>query len=127
MHFMMTWKPADNDASLAPPPAGLITDMDDLLAEAFRTGKIVLTGGMMPLSSGGVVRLAGGKVAVTDGPFVETKELIGGYCIIDVASREEAMAMALDFVNLHQKYGYEGEAEVRRLMGPDEFDPSQPG
>ena len=67
------------------------------------------------------MRLSGGKLTVTDGPFSETKELIGGYAIYDVKSKEDALEWVRRFMELHQENwpGWEGESELRQVFGPD--------
>ena len=73
--------------------------------------------GLQPSSAGTRVRLKGGKITVTDGPLHESKEIIGGYAIIDAKSREEALGLARRFMELHQKHWptFEGECEMRPL------------
>src|SRR5262249_31746665 len=66
-----------------------------------KTGALISTGGLAPSSMGAKVRVSGGKVVVTDGPFTETKEIVGGFAIVDVASKEEAIAIAREFWQLH--------------------------
>jgi len=70
------------------------------------------------LLAGRRLRLEKGKISVTDGPFVETKEVIGGYAIIDAKSREKALAIARRFMELHRDHwpAFEGELEVRPFM-----------
>jgi hypothetical protein len=65
------------------------------------------------------VRLAGGEIIVTDGPFAESKEVVGGYAIFEYETREEAIASAVEFMNVHKEFGdgWEGECEMR-LMAP---------
>ena len=66
------------------------------------------------------MRLSGGKLTVFDGPFTESKEVIGGYAVYDLPSREEAMKWATRFMEVHRDNwpGWEGEAEVRQIFGP---------
>jgi hypothetical protein len=63
------------------------------------------------------VKLKGGKITVVDGPFTESKEIVGGYSIIDAKSRDEALALARRFMELHLKHWptFEGECEMRPL------------
>jgi hypothetical protein len=88
-----------------------------LSAEATKGGTMVEMGGLLPSAMGARVRLLGGRLAVCDGPFTETKELIGGYAIFDLASKQEAIDWATRFMALHQEHwpGWEGEAEVRQM------------
>jgi hypothetical protein len=64
------------------------------------------------------VRQSRGKLTVTDGPFSEAKEVIGGYAVFDVATKEEAMALTMRFMELHLKHWpeWEGESEVRQMF-----------
>jgi hypothetical protein len=93
--------------------------------EATRAGTMLGTGGLAPTTQGGRVRLSGGKVTVTDGPFTESKEVIGGYAQFDLKSKEEAIESAVRFMELHKKHwpGWEGETEVRQMFGPEDFPP----
>jgi len=77
--------------------------------------------GLTPSAQGGRIRLSGGKVSVTDGPFTESKELVGGYAIFEVASKAEAMKLGSQFVQLHADVmgpDYEMEVELRELYAP---------
>ena len=66
-----------------------------------------------------------GKVTVTDGPFTETNEVLGGYAQFELKSRDDAIKSAVRFMELHKKHwpGWEGETEVRQMFGPDDFGP----
>ena len=74
----------------------------------------------MPVSTGAQVRIADGKVSVIDGPFVESKEMIGGYAIFELRDKEEAVALAVEFMQLHKEHmpGWEGTCEVRAYAMP---------
>jgi hypothetical protein len=91
--------------------------------EATRAGAMVQTGGLLPSAMGARVRLSAGKLTVTDGPFAETKELIGGYAVYDVKSKQEAIEWTSRFMQLHKDHwpGWEGESEIRQI-----FEPPQP-
>lgn len=71
--------------------------------------------GLRPSSAGARVRLQAGKITVTDGPFAESKEIVGGYAIMDAKTREEALALARRFMEIHRTHwpAFEGESEVR--------------
>ena len=71
------------------------------------------------------VRVSGGKVTAIDGPFTESKEVIGGYAVFELKSKQEALEGALRFMELHKKHwpGWEGETEVRQMFGPEDFAP----
>jgi hypothetical protein len=79
-------------------------------------------GGLAPTAAGVRIRLSKGKLTVTDGPFSEAKEVVGGYAIFELASKEEAIEQGVRFLELHKKHwkGWEGETEIRRLFGPGE-------
>jgi hypothetical protein len=120
MRFMMIVKHAENQG---PPPKPLMDAIAKLGEEATRAGTMLGTGGLAPTTQGGRVRLSGGKVTVTDGPFTESKEVIGGYAQFDLKSKEEAIESAVRFMELHKKHwpGGEGETEVRQMFGPEDF------
>jgi hypothetical protein len=85
-----------------------------------RRGVLVQTGGLLPSSMGAArVRVGGGKTTVTDGPFVETKELIGGYAVVETGSLDEAIALGKQFMEIHAAVigsSYEGECEIRQMF-----------
>ena len=74
----------------------------------------------MPVSTGAQVQIADGKLSVVDGPFVEAKELVGGYAIFELRDKEEAVAVAVEFMQLHKEHmpGWEGTCEVRSFATP---------
>ena len=110
MRFLMTY--TGNDT--APPSPEKIAEIGRFSEEMARSGVLVDTGGILPSSKGARVRLAQGKFTVTDGPFPETKELIVGYAIIQVKSKEEAIEQARRFMSI----AGDGEGELRQLVGP---------
>ena len=120
MRFMTMVKAVENSG---PPPKALMDAIANLGMEAAQAGVLVESGGLAPTAKGGRVRLSGGKLAVFDGPFAEAKEVVGGYAVYDLASREEAMKWATRFMELHRDNwpGWEGEAEVRQIFGPSDF------
>ena len=80
-------------------------------------------GGLLPSSKGARVRAAGGKLTVTDGPFIEAKELIGGYGILEAGSKEEAIEVGKVFMKIHVDVlgpSYEGELEIRQMFEPSD-------
>jgi hypothetical protein len=91
--------------------------MGKFIEEATKNGNFVSAAGLQPTSAGTRVKLQGGKITVVDGPFTESKEIVGGYSIIDAKSREEALALARRFMELHLKHWptFEGECEMRPL------------
>ena len=98
-------------------PQALMDAMGEFVGESFKSGILKDTAGLKPTSEGFRIRSSKNKLTVTDGPFTEGKEVVGGFAMIEVASREEAMKMARDFMELHRVHwpAFEGECEVRPL------------
>ena len=96
------------------PPAEMFTAVEEFAAEATKQGVLVIRGGLFPSSAGARVRVAKGRIKVTDGPFSEAKEVVGGWAILRVNSRAEALENARQFMELHSKHwpGWEGTSEV---------------
>jgi hypothetical protein len=117
MKFMMLVKSALNSQN-KPPPKELIEAMGKLEAEARSAGALLDTGGLMPPATGARVTIRGGKMIVTDGPFAEAKEVVGGYAIFEVASKDEALEWSKRFMGLHSQHWkeWEGELEMRRFF-----------
>jgi hypothetical protein len=103
----------------APIPQALLDEMGNFVNEKLKSGALIDTAGLQPSSSTAIVRLSRGKVSVTDGPFTEAKEVIGGYALINAASRKEAIDLATAFVEIHRRTWPEFECacEVRPLEG----------
>jgi hypothetical protein len=120
MRFMIMVKSAE---TAVPPPKALMDAIAKLGEESARAGVLVETGGLFPTATATKVRLAGGKLATTDGPFAESKEVVGGYAIYDVASKEEAVRQTTRFMELHREHwkGWDGEAEIRQIFEAPEF------
>jgi hypothetical protein len=95
-------------------------EMGKLAEKQVKAGAMIDSGGLLPLAMGARVGLAGGKVFVTDGPFAESKEVVGGYAIFEFKTKGEALASAVEFMNLHKDHweGWEGECEMRLMMAP---------
>ena len=101
-----------------PPDPRLMAAMDKYSEDMAKAGILIGTGGLLPSARGARVRAADGRLSVTDGPFVESKELIGGYAIIDAASRERAIELGQQFMQIHVDVlgpGYQGELEIRQM------------
>jgi hypothetical protein len=103
-----------------PPPPALMEAMGKFVSQALQDGTLVDTGGLLPSKDGTRVRLSKGKIIVTDGPFTESKEVIGGYAILNVDSRAHALRIATEFMELHRKHWpeFEGESELRPMFDP---------
>ena len=116
MRYMMFIKHTE-DYRNANVPASLYEEMGKFIEEMTKSGNFVSGAGLQPSSAGARVRLKNGKITVMDGPFTETKELVGGYAIIDAKTREEALSIAHRFMELHLKHwpAFEGESEMRPL------------
>ena len=102
-----------------PPPPELFEAIMKLGGEATEAGVLLDTAGLLPSAAGARVSLARGKIAVTDGPFTESKELVS-YALYEVRSKEEAVEWASRFMRLHRDLweGWEGETSVLQVMGP---------
>lgn len=96
-------------------PAGLYEAMGEFVSAGFKSGAIIDTAGLKPTSDATRIRLSGRKITVIDGPFVESKEVVGGYALMEMKSREEALEYARKFMDIHLEYWpeFEGECEVR--------------
>jgi hypothetical protein len=123
MKFMMIVKHSEKQG---PPPKGLIDAITKISEEAAKSGTMLGSGGLGPTALGARVRVSGGKVTVTDGPFAEAKEVVGGYAQFELKSKEEAVESAVRFMELHKKHwpGWEGETEVRQMLGPGDCGPT---
>jgi hypothetical protein len=99
------------------PTPKLMEAMHKLADREIKAGRMLDTGGLTPVSMGAQVRIADGKLSVIDGPFVEAKEVVGGYAIFELRDKEEAVVMAKEFMQLHLDHmpGWEGTCELRAL------------
>ena len=116
MRFMSIVKGAETNA---PPSPELMAAIEALAAEMFQQGVMLEMGGLLPTATGARIRLSGGKLTVTDGPFTEAKEVVGGYAILKADSKAEAVEMGRRFMQLHADIlgpGYELELEVRQMF-----------
>jgi hypothetical protein len=115
MRFMMLVKSTENSG---PPPKELVDAIAKLGEEAAKEGSMIESGGLAPAAMSTRVRLAEGKITAIDGPFAETRELVGGYAIFEFKSKQEAIESALRFMELHRKHwpGWEGETEIRQIF-----------
>ena len=122
MKFMMIVKHPEKQG---PPPKELMDAIAKLADEAAKAGTMLGSGGLGPTAMGARIRLSGGQLTVTDGPFTEAKEVVGGYAQFELKSKEEAVQNAVRFMELHKKHwpGWEGETEVRQMFGPDDLAP----
>jgi hypothetical protein len=123
MKFMLiSYATKDWEAGAAP-DARLLAAIPRLWEKMPKGGALLGTGGLAPSSMGAKVRVSGGKVLVTDGPFAETNEIVGGYAIVDVSSLEEAISISKEFFQLHVDVlgpSYEGGGEIRPMFHQEE-------
>jgi hypothetical protein len=114
MRFMVFVKMAEDVGNA---PRELQEVMGRELMQAFADGSIVDAGGLWPTAQSTEIRLTAGEVTVSDGPYAEAKEVVGGYSILEARSQEEAVAGARRVAEIHQQYwpGWEGSVEVRRI------------
>jgi hypothetical protein len=116
MKYLMLIKHAESYRN-EPIPQGLMDAMGRFVEEGFKSGVLKDTAGLKPTTDGFRVRSSGNKLAVTDGPFTEAKEVVGGYALVEVPSRGEALKVARQFMELHRVHwpAFDGECEVRPL------------
>jgi hypothetical protein len=124
MRFMMIVKATKDTEAGAMPQERLLAEMTKYHEELQKAGVLLDASGLKPSSKGWRVKYSGSKRSVIDGPFAESKELIAGYTMIQVKSREEAMEWARRFPNPAID-GKEGEIEVRQLFELEDFGPSE--
>jgi hypothetical protein len=115
MPFLSIVKAAENQG---PPPAGLLEAMDAFVAESLKNRSVIQTGGLAPSAAGFKIRMSGGKLVITDGPFTETKEVVGGYAVLAAETRQQALDAARRFMEFHVRHWptWEGECEVREVV-----------
>jgi hypothetical protein len=124
MRFMMLVKATKDSEAGVMPEEKLIAEMAGYHEELQKAGVLLDASGLQSSSKGWRIKYSGGKRTVIDGPFAETKELVAGYTLIQVKSREEAMDWASRFPNPAVD-GKEGEIEVRQLFELEDFGPSE--
>jgi hypothetical protein len=120
VRFMLMMKADKSYEAGQPPNPALMAAMGPYVEKMAKSGVLLETGGLLPSARGTRVSLADSTFTVTDGPFAETKELIGGYAIVEVPSKEEAVRITREFLQLHRDVlgpGYTGESEIREMMG----------
>ena len=123
MRFMMIVKASKNSEAGQMPSEKLFSAMGKYNEELMKAGALIDLSGLKPTSKGARVKFSGDKVTVIDGPFAETKELIGGYWIIQAKSLEEAIAWAKRAPNPSENE--EGEIEIRAFFEMEDFGSSE--
>src|SRR5262245_14981714 len=118
MRYMMFIKHTE-DYKMEDVQQSLFGAMGVLVEESMKNGSIIDNAGLQPTAKGKRVRLTGGRLTVLDGPFAETKEVVGGYAIVEANSDDEAVTLATRFMDLHRIHwpAFEGECEVRPFEG----------
>lgn len=106
----------DDSTPLPTPTPELFAEMGKFMAEAIQAGVLVATGGFAPTSEGTTIRLEDGTFEITDGPYAESKELVGGWALLEVASKEEVIEWSKRFLAINGG----GETRLRRVFGPDD-------
>lgn len=114
MYIVTSEKPMTGPSPALAEAIGKISERE------IKAGRMIDNGGLMPLQTGARVKIEDGKLSVIDGPFVEAKEVIGGYAIFELRDKEEALAMAREFMQLHLDHmpGWEGTCELRAFATP---------
>jgi hypothetical protein len=105
MRYFMTVTPSREYLEGKPPPQSLMDAMGPYMEKAVADGSLISTAGLKPLAEGTYLSSRGGRITMKDGPFAESKELIGGYAIMEFATKADAIKAATDFVNLHIEHG----------------------
>ena len=109
MKFLMTYAQSPENP---PPTPAKMAAIGAFAEKNMRSGALIMTGGLIRPSRGIPLRCEGGKVSVTDGPFAETKELIDGFALVKVGSKDEAIAMASEFMRV----AGDGTAEILQVF-----------
>jgi hypothetical protein len=111
MRFLSIYKTVERNT---PPSPEEMAAMGKLVEQGFKEGWLLATEGCLPSALGARVRRDGTKISVTDGPFTESKEVVGGFAILKANSKDEAIQMAKDFL----KFVGDGECEIRQVYEP---------
>jgi len=121
MRFMTLVKSSEE---CGPPPQALMEAIGKLSEDATKSGALLETGGLAPMAISNRVRVSKGKILVLDGPYAETKEVVGGYAVFEVESKQEMIDATVKFMELHRDHwpGWEGETEIRQVFGPEDFE-----
>ena len=116
MRFLMVYRPANIAAAEAgaPPSPEMMQKMGALIQKKIADGKLLATEGCAPTSHGALVGLNQGKLSVLDGPFSETKEIIGGFALFQLKNKQEAIAEAHEFLEI----AGDGQVEIRLIHEP---------
>jgi hypothetical protein len=111
MQFLMFYTPSSSRPA-GPPSQEYMDDMNRLIEASVKSGGLLATGGLTPLKDGARVTQATGKVTITDGPFIESTEIIGGFALFELPSVEAAIESSKSFL----KVAGDGQVTIRPLM-----------
>lgn len=114
MRYLMLIRVDPATAPTVGPDPALAEDMGNLIEEMTKAGVLLDTAGLRPIEEATRIRLADGATTIVDGPFMETKEIIGGYCLLQTRSQEEAVEWGSRFLRLHGP-AWTMEVEIRQL------------
>ncbi len=120
MKFLCLYKPGKKEGT--PPTEQEMLEMGKLIEDMTKSGVLLATEGCLPSSAGARVRLSGGKITVTDGPFTESKELVAGFALIQAGSKAEAIELAKRFLRV----AGDGESEIRQVFEAHDHDTCVP-
>ncbi len=109
MRFLSIYKAPERNV---PPSQEEMAKMGKLIEKEMKAGTLLATEGCLPSALGARVRISNGKLTVTDGPFTESKEVVGGFAILQANSKEEAIEMAKNFLRV----AGDGECELRQIF-----------
>jgi len=120
MRFLMMIKSSENQGPL---PKAVLDALNKASAEDPKPDRMIATGALYPTAASTRVRVSQGQLSVIDGPFTETREVVGGYAIMEFDTKEEALESTRGFMDLYRKHwpGWEGETELRQIFGPNDF------
>ena len=118
MRFLAIYRTAETGF---PPTPEHMAKMGKLIEEMTKSGALIATEGCQPSAQGARVRRSGATLTVTDGPFVETKEVVGGFALLEAKSKEEAIELTKRFLEV----AGDGESEIRPLFEPCNFHPEE--
>jgi hypothetical protein len=121
MQFLMFYAP-DPAAHPGPPSKEYMDEMNKLIEASMKSGQLLATGGLTPIRNGARVGQAAGKVTVTDGPFIESTEIIGGFALFELPSLEAAIESSRGFL----KVAGDGHVTIRPLMDPSDVCTGEP-
>jgi len=113
MRFLSIYKSVESNR---PPSQDMMERMNALIEKSMKSGELVATEGCLPTALGARMRSDSGKVTVTDGPFAESKEVVGGFAILEAKSKEDAIRMVREFLAV----AGDGECEIRQIYTPSE-------